>query len=131
MEKRDYTLYIIYINIILLAICYQLQKPIEPYLIEKLNGNNSTKEEAIQGYAKLQSFFSVVQMIGSLVAGCALDSISPRLGFLISFSASIVGYSLVVNSTSTTMLFASKLPTIFQAGKALLSSIINKYDYYY
>lgn len=127
-EKRnDYTLYIIYINIILLAICYQLQKPIEPYLIEKLNENSHSKEEgrAIHEYAKLQSFFSIIQTIGSLAAGCALDTISPRFGFLISFSASIVGYFLVIYSTTTSLLFISKIPSIFQAGNFMIFSCIS------
>lgn len=115
MEKNDFTLHILYLNVALLAICYQLQKPIEPYLIEKLS-DGATKTEAIQEYARLQSFFSVVQVLGSLVAGCTLDHISPKLGFLISFSASAVSYVLVLNATTTTMLFVSKIPSIFQAG---------------
>ena len=30
------TLYIVYINVVLYATCYQLQRPIEPFMVERL-----------------------------------------------------------------------------------------------
>lgn len=62
---RGRTLLLIYVNVALYATCFQIQRPLEPFLVDKLGlGGDSGGE-----YAKLQSFFSVMQTLGSLVAG--------------------------------------------------------------
>jgi len=111
--NKDHVLAIIYINIILYALCYNLQRPLEPFLVEKLVNNDSNSSYE---YAKLQSFFSVVQTIGSLIAGRFLDSYGPRLGFIINFLSSALSYYLLSISTSISILYMSKIPTVFQAG---------------
>ena len=111
--NKEFTLGIIYLNIILYALCYNLQRPLEPFLVEKLvkNNNDSNKE-----YGKLQSYFYIVQTIGSLIAGRFLDRYGPRLGFIINFLSSGLSYYLLSISTSISILYMSKIPTIFQAG---------------
>ena len=56
---------LVYINIVLYATCYQIQRPLEPYMVAKigLNGDSSTE------YANLQSFFQLMQTFGSFIAG--------------------------------------------------------------
>ena len=111
--NKERVLGIIYLNIILYALCYNLQRPLEPFLVDHLVKNDSN---ASYEYAKLQSFFSIVQTIGSLIAGRFLDSYGPRLGLIINFIASAISYYLLSISTSISILYMSKIPTIFQAG---------------
>jgi MFS family permease len=103
---------IIYFNVFLYAVCFQLQKPIEPFMIDKLGLSKDSDGE----YARLQSFFSIMQMGGSLIFGLLLDKLGTKLGFVISFGASALSYGLLANSTTITILYLSKIPTIFQAG---------------
>ena len=60
-----------YANIILYAISYQLQRPVEPFLVRSLINNTSndvdtTEEEEAsnQTYGRLLSCFSFIQTIG-------------------------------------------------------------------
>eukprot|EP01041_Mallomonas_annulata_P004952 gene4952-9900_t len=90
----------------------ELVRPIEPFMVEKLN----IKGDAVAEYARLQSFFSVVQTIGSLIFGVMIDRFGSKGGFIISFVASALSYGLVANATTLSILYLSKVPTIFQAG---------------
>lgn len=110
-KNNDRILLIVYMNIVLYATCFQLQRPLEPYLVAKLNTENSADE-----YARLQSFFSFVQTIGSLITGYFLDKYSAKAGFILTFLSSALSYYLLSISTSINILYLSKLPTIFQSG---------------
>jgi MFS family permease len=107
------TLMIIYINITLYATCYQIQRPLEPYLVEQLSKDNIN---AAEEYGRLQSFFSLVQTFGSLFNGYLLDILSAKTGFIISFLSSALSYYIIAQSTTMNMLYISKIPTLFQAG---------------
>ena len=55
-------LFIVYMLIVLYALCYQFQAPIEPFLLEKLLNNTSSENEKASlstTYANLKSFFSI------------------------------------------------------------------------
>mmetsp|Transcript_22958 Transcript_22958/g.25126 ORF Transcript_22958/g.25126 Transcript_22958/m.25126 type:complete len:420 (+) Transcript_22958:25-1284(+) len=106
---NNYTLWIIYINIVLYATCFQIQRPLEPFLVGKLMGDNNE-------YARLQSFFSLLQTAGSLISGRLLDLLGIKGGFLVSFGASALCYLLLSQSTDLSILYVSKIPAIFQAG---------------
>ena len=103
---------LVYINIVLYATCYQIQRPLEPYMVAKigLNGDSSTE------YANLQSFFQLMQTFGSLIAGWFLDRFGAKWGFIISFVASALSYMLLSQATTLELLYLSKVPTIFQQG---------------
>lgn len=104
---------IIYINIALYATCFQLQRPLEPFLVDRLNAEGvDSKEE----YARLQSFFSIVQTVGSLATGYYLDSVSVKVGFYASFLASALSYFILSQATTMNILYLSKVPTVLQAG---------------
>lgn len=64
-QKSSRTLLLIYVNIAIYATCFQIQRPLEPFLVEKLGLSGDSGGE----YAKLQSFFSLMQTVGSLLAG--------------------------------------------------------------
>lgn len=50
VDRKTLTIYIVYINVVLYATCYQLQRPIEPFMVEKLGLTGDSSGE----YARLQ-----------------------------------------------------------------------------
>jgi hypothetical protein len=108
-------LYVTYFNIILYALCFQLQRPIEPFLVQQLSNNAPNVSEVTRTYGKLQSFFSAIQAIGSPIAGILLDRVGVRYSSCIVFFASALSYGILSFSTGNLdMLFYSKIPTAFQ-----------------
>ena len=102
--------------IVLYALAYQLQVPLEPYLVDTLaKGTGGTAGAAAQ-YASLQSFFGLVQCIGSILVGYLVDRFGLRLMLLLNFAACAASYALLASATSMPWLYASKLPTLFMAG---------------
>jgi len=57
-----------------------------------------------------------MQTIGSFVSGRFLDQFGAKGGFVISFLASALSYALLSQSSTLTILYMSKIPSIFQAG---------------
>jgi len=108
----NWNLLIIYVNVALYATCFQIQRPLEPFLVEKLMQKGDSSNE----YAQLQSFFSIMQTIGSFMSGRFLDRFGPKGGFIVSFLASACCYALLSQATTIEILYLSKVPTIFQAG---------------
>mmetsp|Transcript_6468 Transcript_6468/g.10886 ORF Transcript_6468/g.10886 Transcript_6468/m.10886 type:complete len:448 (+) Transcript_6468:95-1438(+) len=106
------TLIIVYINVALYATCFQMQRPLEPFLVEKLNVSGDSADQ----YAQLQSFFSIVQTVGSFFSGRCLDYFGAKGGFIVCFVASAMSYALLSQATTIEMLYISKVPTILQAG---------------
>jgi hypothetical protein len=83
-------------------------------MIESLIKN--TGQTAAEEYGNLQSFFQVFQFFGALIAGVLLDRLGYKIGFIITFMASGISYYLMAHATSMSLLYASKIPTMFQHG---------------
>jgi OCT family organic cation transporter-like MFS transporter 18 len=121
IDSTDAILWITYTNIVLYALCYQLQRPVEPYLIESLTeqekaeGLLSSTSSVNQTYGNLQSFFSFCQMFGSPLVGILLDRIGIRKTSCVVFVASALSYAILASASDLTLLFVSKIPTVFQA----------------
>ena len=79
-----------------------------------------------QTYGRLASFFSFIQTIGSPLIGILLDRIGVRKTSILVYFASAASYWMLANATTTTWLFWSKVPTIFQhaflVGQATVAS---------
>jgi len=122
-HSTDAILWITYINIVLYALCYQLQRPIEPYLIQSLTEQEEQAEGLLpsgtssvnQTYGNLQSFFSFCQMFGSPLVGILLDRIGIRKTSCVVFVASALSYAILASASDLKLLFVSKIPTVFQA----------------
>ena len=57
----DFALYVLYFNVVLYALCFQLQLPLEPYVVDRfINGS----EEGDAAYTQLQSWFGMIQLVG-------------------------------------------------------------------
>jgi len=126
LSNKQTVLAIIYVNIALYALCFQMQRPLEPFLVEQLGkkrlengGGQGDTGEALDSaaqYTKLQSFFSMVQVVGSLASGPLLDRFGAKGGFFINFLCSAMSYYILSLSTSMDVLYFSKIPSVFQAG---------------
>mmetsp|Transcript_28388 Transcript_28388/g.76905 ORF Transcript_28388/g.76905 Transcript_28388/m.76905 type:complete len:474 (+) Transcript_28388:163-1584(+) len=121
-RSADTVLLITYVNIVLYALCYQLQRPVEPYLIESLvekemmeDPLSSSTSSVNQTYGSLQSFFSFCQTFGSPLVGILLDRIGIRMTSCVVFFASALSYAILASASDLTLLFVSKIPTVFQA----------------
>lgn len=101
-----------YLNIALYALCYQLQRPIEPYLVGRLAENDPTRVAVL--YGQLQAFFSAIQTVGSPLVGILLDRLGVRHASALVFAASAISYAILANADSLPLLFYSKIPTALQ-----------------
>jgi predicted MFS family arabinose efflux permease len=115
-QRGDLVLWITYLNIVLYALSYQLQTPVEPFLIQSLTAKEAGDADSVnKTYGNLQSFFSFCQMFGSPLVGILLDRIGIRKTSAVVFVASALSYAILASASDLTMLFVSKIPTIFQA----------------
>lgn len=104
-------LWVTYINIVLYALCYQLQRPVEPFLVKELSKQT---ESVVTIYGQLQSFFSMIQTVGSPLVGILLDRVGIRKASAAVFFASALSYALLSQATTMRMLFLTKVPTLLQ-----------------
>ena len=109
------SLFLVYGLVVLYALCYQLQAPLEPFLVEELVGKDSASDASVS-YGRLQSLFSGIQMFASLLFGHILDRAGVRIGFVLNFLACAATYFLLSMTDSMAMLYASKIPGIGMAG---------------
>ena len=125
-NNKDVLLWVTYTNIVLYALSYQLQTPVEPFLIQQLlekqqqqqedgGGGNTTTTSLNDTYASVQSFFQAIQFCGSPLVGLLLDKYGIRVTSTIVFAASAASYALLSVATTLPLLLASKVPTVFQA----------------
>ncbi len=121
-------LYITYINIVLYAFCFQMQRPMELFIVDKLVKGGRTlslphgqhplslshHQHAIDNvaseYASLQAFFSFVQSIGTLVMGSIIiDKFGVKGGFIVAFLSGGLSYYFLSIATDIKMLYISKM----------------------
>ena len=120
-------LWVTYLNIVLYALCYQLQRPVEPFLIKSLTeqaaGDGDDSADSVsRSYGNLQSFFNTAQTLGSPLVGILLDRIGIRYTSAIVFFSSGLSYAILASSYDMKTLFCSKIPTVLQA------AFLGKYD---
>eukprot|EP01031_Cornospumella_fuschlensis_P030904 gene30904-37348_t len=126
LRNKSFTTWVIYINIAIYATCYQIQRPLEPFLVEQLKKQEGGGDAATE-YARLQSFFSIMQTIGSLLSGRIIDKFGVKGGFVLSFLASAMCYGILSQSHNMELLYYSKIPTIFQAGFLSAQAAISQF----
>ena len=111
--SQQQPLHIVYALVVVYALCYQLQSPIEPFLVAQLSEANA---DAAAEYASLRTFFNCVQTVGSFLVGYLADVIGLRALFALNFVACAASYGLLWQASSMAGLYASKVPTLFMAG---------------
>jgi OCT family organic cation transporter-like MFS transporter 18 len=113
-SAADRALWVTYINITLYALCYQLQSPVEPFLIKSLSEKAGHADNVSQTYGNLQAFFSTIQTIGSPLVGILLDRVGIRKASAMVFLASALSYAILASASDLPLLFLSKVPTALQ-----------------
>jgi predicted MFS family arabinose efflux permease len=114
VTKDNAALWVTYANIILYALCYQLQRPVEPFLVQQLSKNAGDADSITQTYGRLQAFFSMIQAVGSPLVGILLDRVGIRQASAMVFLASAASYAILSVATDMNLLFYSKIPTALQ-----------------
>jgi OCT family organic cation transporter-like MFS transporter 18 len=110
----DRALWVTYINVALYALCYQLQSPVEPFLIKSLSEKAGHADTVNQTYGNLRAFFSTIQTIGSPLVGILLDRVGIRKASAMVFLASALSYTILASASNLSLLFLSKVPTALQ-----------------
>ena len=65
---------LVYVLVTLYALCYQLQRPVEPFMVEKLVGDDG---DAIAAYGYVTSFFSLsFEMEDEYLTASLTDAVS-------------------------------------------------------
>lgn len=122
-SREHKVMVVVSVNIVLYAMCYAIQRPVEPYLVDRL-GADRPGSDAAANYAKLQSFFSLVQTVGSPVVGLLLDASGSRNAFAAVFVASAASYELLARCDTMEGLYASKLPTLLQHAFLVAQAVV-------
>ena len=94
-------------NVVLYALCYMMQTPVLPYLVEELGATDTA-------YGYLMSAMAVVQFVGGLLAGPILDVYGARVVLLASYGSSAACYALTGAARGMPLLYASRVPTLLQ-----------------
>ena len=112
-------LLIVYCLVVLYALCYQLQAPVEPFLVDRLlKGNNSKVDEndSARTYTNMKTMFAGMQSFGSLVFGFILDRWGVRTGLAINFLACASCYYILSITDTVELLYLSRVPGLAMAG---------------
>lgn len=113
-KAGDIVLLITYVNIALYALCYQLQRPVEPFLIKSLTEDHTDPGAVSRNYGRLEAFFSAIQTVGSPLVGILLDRVGIRKTSALVFLSSALSYGILSQAHTMPMLFFSKVPTALQ-----------------
>ena len=113
--RKEWAVYLVLVNVTLYALCYQLQRPVEPFLVKQLSSGASGASVA-RTYGQLQSFFSFVQTIGSPLIGMLLDRVGARACSVVVFASSAASYGILSVASSIEHLFLSKVAATLQGG---------------
>ena len=111
-DKYPNEVWFVYGLVFLYSVSYQLQSPIEIFLVEKL----SKGEDLATTYGNLKTLFAAVVMISSLIFGKILDQYGLRAGFILVFLACASTFGIMSIADSMEMLYLSKIPAIFHSG---------------
>ncbi len=123
--RQWFSIVSVYLLIVLYATCYQLQRPVEPFLVDKL-AEGMGKEESARAYSQLQAFAGLLQWGGSLAIGYVLDRFGVRVGFVLNFAACSLSYWLLSRADSMAMLWLSKLPLVAMSGYMCAQAALSK-----
>jgi len=114
MATSSLSLWLIYGLVVLYALCYQFQRPIEPFLVDRLVKGGG--QDATLALGRVEFCMSFAQWIGSLIMGYILDKFGVKTGLILNFAACAMQYYILSITDSLNMLLLSKLPGMMMAG---------------
>jgi MFS family permease len=115
-STAKYSLLVIDLVVVVYALAYQLQAPLEPFLVKRLTAASADWKAQ---YSSLQSFFGLVQAAGALLCGALIDRLGVKTMLFVTFLACAATYALLAAADariSLPLLYASKIPTVFMHG---------------
>eukprot|EP00930_Biecheleria_cincta_P073526 TRINITY_DN60803_c0_g1_i1.p1 TRINITY_DN60803_c0_g1~~TRINITY_DN60803_c0_g1_i1.p1 ORF type:complete len:427 (-),score=66.62 TRINITY_DN60803_c0_g1_i1:9-1289(-) len=124
MASSPLSVWMIYGLVVLYALCFQFQRPIEPFLVDKLVKGRGA--DATLALGRVDSFFNVAQGIGSLIMGYILDKFGVKAGLVVNFLACAGQYFILSITDSLSMLFLSKVPGMMMGGFLCAQTAISK-----
>jgi len=86
-----------------------MQAPLLPFISKELGGDSSS-------FSSMQSYFSIVQLLGGIASGPFGDTFGSKLILTISNLSSSLSYFLTASASTMSTLNLSRLPTLFQHG---------------
>ncbi|KAK3722070.1 hypothetical protein QZH41_019830 [Actinostola sp. cb2023] len=104
--NKNFVLICTHFNAILYSMCFWIQLGVLPYLSKKLGA-----DPVVFGY--LQTTFAVVQLCGGPIFGRFGDIFGSRAALALAFCAAAMSYGILGISSTVTMLFLSRLPSVF------------------
>jgi predicted MFS family arabinose efflux permease len=121
---------VIHLNVFLYALGYQIQSPLLPFLVQSLVTDSPGSSSS--SFARLQSTFSFVQLIGGLLSGPLLDKFGSKALLILSNVTSALCYALTASAGSSLQLMISRVPTLFQHGvlasRGMVSEMVTEAD---
>lgn len=124
MPTSPLPVWIIYGLVVLYALCFQFQRPIEPFLVDKLVKGQGA--DATLALGRVDSFFNIAQGVGSLIMGYILDKFGVKTGLVVNFLACAAQYFILSITDSLNMLFLSKVPGMMMGGFLCAQTAIAK-----
>ena len=95
------------VNVAGYALSFMMQAPVLPFLTKSFGAD-------MVAYGQLQTWFSLLQTASGLAAGPVMDAFGPRLLLLASYGSSALCYAMTGSAQGMLLLYASKVPTLFQ-----------------
>jgi len=112
------------LNVVLYALCFWIQIGTLPFITKSMGVNSVT-------FGYLQTVFAVVQLAGGPVFGRLGDLFGSRNAMILSFLSAFFSYLLLGSAKTVTIVFLSRLPSIFmhsmQAAQMVITDITS-YD---
>eukprot|EP01060_Flectonema_neradi_P039150 TRINITY_DN8505_c0_g1_i1.p3 TRINITY_DN8505_c0_g1~~TRINITY_DN8505_c0_g1_i1.p3 ORF type:complete len:415 (+),score=66.75 TRINITY_DN8505_c0_g1_i1:3415-4659(+) len=101
---------ILLLNISLYAFCYMMQQPVLPEMVKQF----VVGDDAAIAWAKVQTVFAGVQLIGGLIAGVLSDKLGALKVLYLSAISSVLSYAALASTSSMETLYLAQLPGVFQ-----------------
>jgi predicted MFS family arabinose efflux permease len=108
---------VLHVQLVLYSFFFWFNQAVQPYLCKELGIS-----DVEIGY--LNSFNQLFQFLGAFLIGRFIDSRGAKTALLISHIAATLNYALLYNSTSASLLFLSKVPTLLMAAMQSSQSYI-------
>lgn len=117
--KENFHLGVVHFNIVIYAFAFWVTQPSMPFLLKEFSSSSLS-------FGYFASLFNIVQLIGGLTIGNLQDHFSGRMAMNITQLGSLSVYLCAFFSNSLTMLYISRLPTIFQQSMQVAQAYVSK-----
>jgi predicted MFS family arabinose efflux permease len=122
MDKQSIPkcLYLVFFTTFLYSWAYLSQAPLLPFIVKEMDGDNAA-------FGRIQSVFSLVQIIGGLLTGPLLDMFGGKSILVASFFASVLLYVGTASSYTLNAVIVTRLPALFQHAVLAARTIVTEW----